>query len=104
MLSGLALAAEPPRANWSAGVISAVILTAVFATALAFALQTWGQQYTTATRTALIFALEPVIALATSVLVGEEELTAAGLVGGALILAGILGVELKPDSASPATE
>jgi drug/metabolite transporter (DMT)-like permease len=104
LLSGLALAAEPPRANWSAGVIFAVILTAVFATALAFALQTWGQQYTTATRTALIFALEPVIALATSVLVGEEELTAAGLVGGALILAGILGVELKPDSASPATE
>jgi drug/metabolite transporter (DMT)-like permease len=71
-------------------------LTSVFATALAFALQTWGQKFTTATRTALIFALEPVFALATAVLVGHEPLTASAIVGGALILTGILGVELKP--------
>jgi drug/metabolite transporter (DMT)-like permease len=96
VLSAISLLVEPPKATWSHSVVFAIILTAVFATALAFALQTWGQQYTTATRTALIFALEPVVALATAVLVGGEALTIYATVGGALILAGILAVELKP--------
>ncbi len=96
VLSTASLAFETPRAIWSRGVVFAIVLTAVFATAVAFALQTWGQQYTTATRTALIFALEPVFALATAVWAGGEQLTLAGLLGAALILAGILAVELKP--------
>jgi len=41
LLSGLSLAMEPPRVHWSAGILLAVILTGVFATALAFAVQTW---------------------------------------------------------------
>jgi drug/metabolite transporter (DMT)-like permease len=96
ILSALALWLEPPRAVWSANVVFALLLTSVFATALAFALQTWGQQYTTATRTALLFALEPVFALFTAILVGGESLTRSGLAGAALILGGILLVELKP--------
>jgi len=96
LLSTLSLAIEPPVARWNGNVILAVLLTAVFATALAFALQTWGQQYTTATRTALIFALEPVFALATAVSYGGEKLTLSAVSGGTLILAGILAVELKP--------
>lgn len=96
VLSTLSLVIEPPRAVWSSSVIFALVLTSVFATALAFALQTWGQQYTTATRTALIFALEPVFALATAVLAGGERLTLAAVCGGGLILAGIVAVELKP--------
>lgn len=96
LLSSVALFFEPPRADWTPNVIFAILLTAVFATALAFALQTWGQKYTTTTRTALIFALEPVFALATAVVVGHEPLTASGVVGGTLILAGILAVELRP--------
>jgi drug/metabolite transporter (DMT)-like permease len=95
-LSAISLSAEPPKAIWTNAVIFAVVLTAVFATAVAFALQTWGQQYTTATRTALIFALEPVVALATAVLIGGESLTIYSITGGGLILAGILAVELKP--------
>ncbi len=96
VLSTLSLGIEAPRATWSNAVVFAIVLTAVFATAIAFALQTWGQQYTTATRTALIFALEPVFALATAVLAGGEALTVAAVLGGALILSGILVVELKP--------
>jgi drug/metabolite transporter (DMT)-like permease len=96
LLSTVSLFIEPPRVHWTPNVIFAILLTSVFATALAFALQTWGQKFTTATRTALIFALEPVFALATAVLVGHEPLTASAIVGGALILTGILGVELKP--------
>jgi drug/metabolite transporter (DMT)-like permease len=77
-------------------VILAIVITAVLATAVAFALQTWAQQYTTPTRTALVFALEPVFALATAVSAGGEALTLAAVTGGVLILAGILTVELKP--------
>jgi drug/metabolite transporter (DMT)-like permease len=96
VLSTLALPAEPPRVSWSSGVVFALALTGIFATAIAFAIQTWGQQYTSATRTALIFALEPVFALATAVTFGGERLTAEAAGGGLLILAGILLVELKP--------
>ena len=96
VLSTLSLAIEPPRAAWGNAVVFAIVLTAVFATAIAFALQTWGQQHTTATRTAVIFALEPVFALATAVLAGGEHLTFARFAGAALILTGILAVELKP--------
>jgi drug/metabolite transporter (DMT)-like permease len=96
VLSTFALLIERPRAIWSANVVGALLMTSVFATAIAFALQTWGQQYTTATRTALIFALEPVFALFTAVALGGEVLTFNGLAGAALILGGILLVELKP--------
>jgi drug/metabolite transporter (DMT)-like permease len=96
ILSTISLGFESPNASWNFNVIFAVLLTAVLATALAFALQTWGQKYTTATRTALIFALEPVFALVTAVLVGNEALTIAAVAGGVLILGGILTVELKP--------
>jgi drug/metabolite transporter (DMT)-like permease len=96
VLSTVALSAEPPRVSWSPGVVFALALTGIFATAIAFAIQTWGQQYTSATRTALIFALEPVFALVTAVAFGGERLTAGAAGGGLLILTGILLVELKP--------
>jgi drug/metabolite transporter (DMT)-like permease len=95
ILSGLALTFERPGAEWSRAVWLALALTAVFATAAAFALQTWAQRYTTATRTALIFALEPVVALVAAVSLGGEALTVYAVAGGALILTGILAVELK---------
>jgi drug/metabolite transporter (DMT)-like permease len=100
LLSAASLVIEPPRAVWSAPVLETIGVTAVFATALAFALQTWAQQYTTATRAALIFALEPVFALAVAVFAGGERLTWAATSGGALILTGILAVELKPARSS----
>jgi drug/metabolite transporter (DMT)-like permease len=96
ILSTVSLGIEAPRAIWSSSVIFAVVLTSLFATALAFVLQTWAQQYTTATRTALIFALEPVFALMTAVWAGGEKLTLAAVLGGGLILTGIVAVELKP--------
>lgn len=96
LLSALSLRLEPLRVTWSRAVWIAIILTSIFATAAAFALQTWAQRSTTPTRTALIFALEPVVALLTAVSLGGEVLTPYAVAGGALILAGILAVELKP--------
>jgi drug/metabolite transporter (DMT)-like permease len=96
VLSAASLGVEPPQAVWSSGVVFAIVLTSLFATALAFALQTWAQRFTSATRTALIFALEPVFAFTTAVLLGGERLTLAAVCGGSLILAGIITVEMKP--------
>jgi len=88
--------AEPPAIRWSATVALALGVTGLFATAAAFTIQAWAQQHTSATRTALIFALEPVFAAATSYLVASEVLSARQTAGAGLILAGILLVELKP--------
>jgi drug/metabolite transporter (DMT)-like permease len=47
--------------------------------------------------------MEPVFAWATSYVVAGELLSRRGTVGAALILAGILMVELKPFRAGPAS-
>jgi drug/metabolite transporter (DMT)-like permease len=70
-------------------------VTGLLATALAFTVQTWAQQHTTPTRTAVIFALEPVVAWLTSYWLTGEILSQRAAFGAALILAGILLVELK---------
>lgn len=74
----------------------AVAFTGVLATALAFLVQTWAQRHVTPTRTAFIFALEPVFAWMTSFLVIGERLSLTAGTGAALILAGIVLVEAKP--------
>ena len=96
LLSFAALPFEPTRASWNGAVVGAILVTGIFATALAFTLQTWAQQYASVTRTAVILSLEPVFALATAILSGSQALTRAALIGGSFILAGILVVELKP--------
>jgi drug/metabolite transporter (DMT)-like permease len=95
LLSGVSLLWEHPVVVWRPGVVVAIVTTGLFATALAFALQTWGQRYTTPTRTALIFSLEPVFALLTAAAIGGEELTRYSIGGGCLVLAGIVLVEVK---------
>jgi drug/metabolite transporter (DMT)-like permease len=87
---------EEPHIVWNASVIVALAVTSLVATALAFSIQSWAQQFTTPTRTALIFALEPVSAWIASYLLRGEVLAARAVVGAGLILAGILLVELKP--------
>ena len=85
---------EQPRVMWTRGLILAVVTTGIFATAVAFSVQVWAQQYTSANHAAIIFALEPVFAGLTSFLFYHERLSARSLVGAALILGGILIAEL----------
>jgi len=89
---------EMPRVAWHPSVILAILITGIFATACAFTVQAWAMQYTTSTRTALIFMFEPVVAWITSLLLVGEGLSRPAAVGAALILLGILLVELKPFS------
>jgi drug/metabolite transporter (DMT)-like permease len=87
---------SPARLTFSGPVMFAILTSAIFATALAFGLQSWAQQHTTPTRTALIFALEPVFAWLAAYIAAGERLTPRASLGGVAILAGILLVELKP--------
>ncbi|MDN4073258.1 DMT family transporter [Fictibacillus terranigra] len=74
-------------------VVIALIVTAIFATALAFLAQTYFQAYTTPARVALIFALEPVFGALTAYLWANETLGAKGITGCILILAGMVAAE-----------
>jgi drug/metabolite transporter (DMT)-like permease len=87
---------EPVRIAWTFNVWVALAVTSLLATALAFSVQTWAQRWSSPTRTVLIFALEPVFAWVTSYVVAGEVLSHRAMAGAALILAGILVVELKP--------
>lgn len=71
----------------------ALLVTGVFASALAFLVQTWAQRRTSATRTALAFAMEPVFAAIFGVTLAGDRLGAAGWAGCALIMAGIVVAE-----------
>ncbi len=71
-------------------------VAAVLATAAAFSVQSWAQGFLPASHTALIFALEPVFAAATSFLLLGERLAGRALAGGALVLVAILVSGLFP--------
>jgi drug/metabolite transporter (DMT)-like permease len=68
----------------------ALLVTGVFASALAFLIQTWAQRRTSATRTALAFAAEPVFAGLFGYLLAGDRLGALGWTGCAVILVGIV--------------
>jgi drug/metabolite transporter (DMT)-like permease len=88
--------AETPRIQWQPLVIWAILMTGLLCTALAFTIQAWAQHYTTSTRTALIYALEPVVAWITSFCIAREGLSGQAAAGAVLILSGVLLVEMKP--------
>jgi drug/metabolite transporter (DMT)-like permease len=81
---------EVPR---GATVWGALLVTGVFASALGFLVQTWAQRRTSATRTALAFALEPVWAGIFGFWLAGDRLGALGWGGCALIMVGIVVAE-----------
>jgi drug/metabolite transporter (DMT)-like permease len=95
--AGLTLAAIPTAAvprGWT--VWGALLVTGVFASALAFLVQTWAQRRTSAARTALVFTLEPVWAAFFGFTLAGDRLGALGWSGCAVIMAGILLAEPAP--------
>jgi len=71
----------------------ALLVTGIFASALGYLVQAWAQRRTTATRTALLFALEPVFAGIFGYALAGDRLGALGWAGCAVILAGIVVAE-----------
>jgi len=78
----------------SISLIALVYLT-IFATVLTTYIQTKFQKDTTPTRAAIIFTIEPVFASLFAFAILNERIGVAGVVGGALIIAGILFSELS---------
>lgn len=72
----------------------ALTITSLLATTAAFLIQTGVQKYTTPTRVALIFAMEPVFAALTAYLWAGERLSPSAWLGGIAILAGMILPEL----------
>lgn len=78
----------------NANVFLALIICSIFATALAFLAQTNFQKFTTPTRVALIFAMEPVFAAITGFFLANERLGSKALLGCLLIFIGMILAEL----------
>ena len=100
-LASYAIRWQPMRMESTAQLWIGVAVCAVFATALAFSLQLWAQQYTSPSHAAILFTLEPVFAVITSYFVLGERLGWRSIGGAALVLAGILAAELLGPPAAP---
>jgi drug/metabolite transporter (DMT)-like permease len=85
--------------SWSLQVPSpyvwlAIAVTGVFASALAFYIQTWAQQHLSASRTALILTTEPAWAMGAAIVIAGQRFGPLQAAGAALVLAAIVGHEL----------
>lgn len=73
-----------------------VLYMALFAGAAALLGQTWAQAHLPPTRSAIIMSMEPVFAAFFAVLLGGESVGVRMLLGGGLVVAAMLIVELLP--------
>jgi drug/metabolite transporter (DMT)-like permease len=92
-VAGVAGDLEAPRGGT---VWSALIVTALFASALGFLVQSYAQQYASATRTALILAAEPAFAGLFGYLLQDDHLSAVAWTGALMILGAIVLVDVVP--------
>jgi drug/metabolite transporter (DMT)-like permease len=99
--SASAIRWQPARFEWRWELLLAIAICAIFATAVAFTLQMWAQQYTTPSHAAILFTLEPVFAVITSYILIRERLSSRGILGAVLVFAGILIAELLGPPAAP---
>jgi drug/metabolite transporter (DMT)-like permease len=107
--SSAAVGWELARFEWRWELLLGIAICAVFATAVAFTIQLWAQQYTTPSHAAILFTLEPVVAVITSYILIHERLGKRSMVGAVFVLAGILIAELlgppvAPESPEPVFE
>jgi len=96
---GVAAAIFSLGGSWSlkvpgAQVWVAIVITGVFASALAFYIQTWAQQHLSASRAALVLASEPAWAVAAAVVLAGQRFGPAQAAGALLMLAAIVGHEV----------
>jgi drug/metabolite transporter (DMT)-like permease len=83
---------------------TAILFTALFATILAFWLQTWAQTVLDSARVALILTSEVVFAAGIAVAVGQEQLALQTVFGGALMVIAMLVVEWPENSRAGAVK
>ncbi len=108
-ISAAAIHWQPIRFAWSWPLLGSILICAIFATAVAFTVQLWAQQYTTSGHAAILFSLEPVFAVITSYVFLHERLNGRAMKGAVLVVAGILiaeflGAPAAPESPEPTFE
>ena len=81
-----------------AGIWMTIGITAIFATVLAFFVQTWAQSILSPTHTAVILTMEPLFAGIFAVFIGNETLTWRIISGAVSILLAMYIVQLKSSS------
>ncbi|MFN8007945.1 MAG: EamA family transporter [Terriglobia bacterium] len=94
LASGSLYALETPHLQWCLELVLILIYLTPVATLLAFFLITKYQKFTTPTRAAIIFSMEPLLAALFSYFT-PGKLGFLGLVGASLIIAGLLISELS---------
>ena len=94
-MTGLASAFEGYSAPPDSGVWAVVVFTAVFATAIAFIVQTWSQAHMSATNVAVILTMEVVFADFFAILFAGERLTLQAALGGILVVTAMYLIVLK---------
>ena len=92
--SGLISLKDGFQAPPDQGVWAVVIFTAIFASAIAFIVQTWSQARMSPTKVAIILTMEVVFAAIFAVAIGGEKLTLQIALGGALVLSAMLTILL----------
>ena len=79
------------------GVWAVVVFTAVFATAIAFIIQTWSQAHMSATKVAVILTMEVVFAALFAILFGGETLTLQSSFGGLMVITAMYLIVIKKE-------
>jgi drug/metabolite transporter (DMT)-like permease len=92
---------QPVRFDLGWPLFTAILICAVFATAVAFTVQLWAQQFTSPSHAAILFALEPVFAVITSYVLLKERLSPRAWAGAGLVITGIVIAELLGEPAAP---
>ena len=77
------------------GVWSVVVFTAIFATAIAFIIQTWSQAHMSPTKVAVILTMEVVFAALFAIIFGGESLTLQSTIGAAMVVTAMYLIVLK---------
>ena len=91
----LALMLEQPQLPETPGVWGGLLFLAIFCTGVAFVVQPIAQQYTTASHTCIIYALEPVFAAVVAVIFANEILSVKSYFGAFLMMASIFIMEIN---------
>ncbi len=94
-MTGVASIFEGYSAPPDSGVWAVVVFTAVFATAIAFIVQTWSQAHMSATKVAVILTMEVVFAAFFAIIFADERLTLQAALGGILVVTAMYLIVLK---------
>jgi drug/metabolite transporter (DMT)-like permease len=92
----LAMPTQAITAPTTGRVWLAILMTALGSSVFGISVQTWAQAHVPPTRAAVIFSMEAPFAALAAFVLADERLATRAWIGAALILAGMLIVELRP--------